>query len=162
MNSESVAKEECILKAMPGTAKHICETCHLPQATVSKLLAKLQLRNRVYHFGWEHPAGIMASMVYVRGPKPEGFIAPARPRSLQVKAKPPKLSAKPAPAPVAPRKPALPSVAEWDEECNTSELFKHDPAPRTLPKLPLLIQVWMQPVTNEVDALATAWDGPIR
>lgn len=134
MNPESLAKEAAILACLPGTSKYICDKCQLPQATVSKLLAKLILRNRAYQSGWLKPPGGMASQVYTAGPKPEGFTLPERPgkaRKSSVKAAtctPPHTTPKQLGAPAAPH-----SLRMWDQENSTDHLFNHETEPVTIP-----------------------------
>lgn len=131
MNPESQAKEQCILDAMPGTAKEIERKCRLPQATVSKLIAKLILRNKAFHAGWIKPEGVQASMVFQRGPAPAGYVPPERP--TKAPSKPASTRKTWQPAPVAP-KPINADVAAWDAECDTSHLFSHDKRVTPIPQ----------------------------
>lgn len=142
-----MSKEDAILRALPGTAKHIRNKTGLPQATVSKLLAKLKQRNLAYHSSWEYVPGVMSAMIYAAGPLPAGYRVPERPRSDHARlrwSKPMRLAL----APEMGHKPALPTRAEWDEECRTDHLFTTGKVDE-LPRLPLLAEVWMTPVDYE-------------
>lgn len=124
-------KEQAILDALPGTSKHICQTCNLPQSTVSKLLAQLILLNKAFHAGWFKSESGMASMVYARGPMPEGFTLPEAPRSARAKAKPANVSrgTKEIRTPTAPH-----TLKQWDAENCTDHLFNRDREPFRMPE----------------------------
>lgn len=141
MNIDSIAKENAILEALPGTAKHLCQTCQLPQATVSKLINKLILQNRAFHAGWVKPAGAMASMVYARGPKPLGYEPPAKPQSPRARKAASVSRETPKPKPIATPS-AAHSLRLWDAENSTDHLFRKDAEPFSIPPQPALMALF--------------------